>query len=199
MPRMIFLAACLVLGQAFFGFADGPVGKPEIRPFTPIPAHDFDGADGWLNSKPLSIRDLRGRVAVIHFWSFNGGNCIPNLPHYNQWQKDFAEEPFTIVGIHSPQTEEESFVENLRRSIELRGISYPVVVDHSGELFKRWRVSMWPTCGIVDKQGMLRYYWEGELNWKEQKGEAYMREKIKELLAEKTERNTKPAVRARSQ
>jgi hypothetical protein len=64
-------------------------------------------------------------------------------------------------------------------------MKYPVVVDNAGKNWAAWDNRFWPCAYLIDKKGNVRYRWDGELNWKESKGEAIMRKKIEELLAEK--------------
>lgn len=195
MKGRFILAILLVLALVHPGLAqDETTKKPDIKAFKPVPAHDFDGADGWLNTQRISIKDLRGRVVVIHFFTYGCINCVHNLPHYKKWQKEFAKEKFTIVGIHTPETEDEHKLDNVVRELKIKDITYPVIVDTSKTQWKKWNTRLWPTCAIIDKNGMLRYFWEGELNWKDQKGEEYMRGKIVELLAEK-EKSTESDVK----
>jgi predicted transcriptional regulator len=64
-------------------------------------------------------------------------------------------------------------------------MEYPIVVDNAGKNWAAWDNRFWPCIYLIDKKGNVRYRWDGELNWNEVKGEAIMRKKIEELLAEK--------------
>jgi hypothetical protein len=64
-------------------------------------------------------------------------------------------------------------------------MKYPVAVDGSTKTWQAWGNQWWPSVYLIDKKGDVRYRWDGELNWKETKGEKVMRERIEELLAEK--------------
>src|SRR6266436_2491390 len=61
----------------------------------------------WINSKPPALKDLRGKVVVLHFWTFGCINCQHNLPYYNGWRHDFSEKEVQIIGIHTPETTDE--------------------------------------------------------------------------------------------
>jgi thiol-disulfide isomerase/thioredoxin len=139
----------------------------------------------WINSPPLKLDGLRGKVVVVHFWTFGCINCIHNLPHYQGWYQKFPKSQLEIVGIHTPETQHERSVDNLRDSVAERAIEYLVAVDLDAENWKAWGNSVWPSVYLVDKKGRVRYWWYGELNWKEARGEEFMRKKIEELLAEK--------------
>ena len=63
-------------------------------------------------------------------------------------------------------------------------LTFPVAIDNDGKTWKARDNNYWPSVYLIDKKGNVRYRWDGELNWKETKGEAIMRKKIEELLAE---------------
>ena len=148
-------------------------------------APELRSVDQWINGESLSLKSRRGNVIAVHFWAFGCINCQRNLPHYQAWYEKFPKTGFTIIGIHTPETERERSVDNLRASIEERAIHYPVAVDAAAENWKAWGNNMWPSVYLIDKQGRVRYWWYGELNWQNAKGEQFMRGKIEELLAEK--------------
>lgn len=138
----------------------------------------------WINAeKPVAFE--KGRVYVVHFWTFGCVNCVRNLPHYDAWVKRFAGRDVTFVGVHTPETESEKEIENVRAAVKKRGITYPVLFDPKNENWNRWQQQWWPTVYLIDKQGRVRYYWMGELEWKGSAGgEAKMRGFIEKLLAE---------------
>ncbi|MBX9789204.1 MAG: redoxin domain-containing protein [Pirellulales bacterium] len=147
-------------------------------------APEFAGVASWVNSPPLSLAELRGRVVVVHFWAFGCINCVRNLPHYQSWFESFPSSQVTIVGIHTPETERERSLDNLRASVAERQIKYPVAFDLELANWKNWGNNVWPSVYLIDKQGRVRAWWYGELNWQEARGEESMRKKIQELLAE---------------
>lgn len=142
----------------------------------------------WINSEPLKLEELKGRVVVLHFWAFGCINCIRNLPHYQKWSEDFRSDQVTVLGIHTPETRQERSIENLRQNMKERGIEYPVLFDAKSEVWSTWGNHMWPSVYLIDKQGRVRYWWYGELNWNGARGEELFRSRIKELLAEKETR-----------
>lgn len=148
-------------------------------------APEVRGVDTWINSKPLTFQDLRGKVVVVHFWAFGCINCIRNLPHYQSWYDKFNERDVVILGLQTPETEAERSADNLRMNVTQRGIRYPVAFDAASENWKAWGNQVWPAVYLVDKRGQVRGWWYGELNWEGAGGEEYMRKKIVELLAEK--------------
>lgn len=89
-----------------------------------------------------------------------------------------------IIGVHTPETEGEKVLENVQRKTKELGITYPVVIDTDGKNWRRWKQYWWPTVYLIDKRGIVRYKWEGELDWQKAGGEAKMRTRILELLRE---------------
>jgi peroxiredoxin len=138
----------------------------------------------WINSKPLKLSELRGQVVVLHFWTFGCINCRHNYPSLKTWQEKFSKKGVTIIGVHTPETTRESEIENVRASAEENGLKYPIVFDKDASTWKTWNNRYWPSTYLIDKTGFVRYRWDGEFNWKNSMGEAIMRKKIEQLLAE---------------
>ena len=147
---------------------------PELKPL-----------DTWLNSEPLELKQLRGKVVVLHFWAFGCSNCIHNLPHYRQWYETFPADKMTMIGLQTPETEVERSADNLRQKVEEFGIRYPVALDAAGDNWRAWANNLWPSVYLIDKQGNVRSWWYGELNWQGSRGEEIMRGRIEALIAEK--------------
>jgi thiol-disulfide isomerase/thioredoxin len=148
-------------------------------------APEIRDVESWLNTEPLTLKELRGKVVVVHFWAFGCINCVRNLPHYQAWHEKFPPKELTIIGIQTPETESERSIDNLRRKVDEYRIAYPVAFDAASENWKAWANNMWPSVYLIDKQGHVRNWWYGELNWQGARGEEFLRNKIEELLAEK--------------
>lgn len=89
-----------------------------------------------------------------------------------------------IIGIHTPETRTEHDEELVRQKAREAGFKFPVLIDQDKGNWNAWGNSMWPTVYLIDKEGYVRYWWRGELNWKELEGEKRMRERIEALLEE---------------
>jgi len=149
------------------------------------PAPELRDVTDWVNTQPLKLSDLRGRVVALHFFAFGCSNCVNNQPHYKDWHKRYAGKDVTVLGIHTPETARERDVENLRADAKTRGLEYPIAVDGKASNWTAWSNHMWPSVYLIDRRGYVRYWWYGELNWQGAEGEAWMRSRIDELLAEK--------------
>jgi len=134
----------------------------------------------WINSEPLKLKDLRGHVVLIEFWTFGCYNCRNTLPSIKEWNHRYREKGLTIIGVHSPEFDEEKNVENLRRQVSSLGITYPVVTDNDYKTWNAYKVEAWPTIFLLDKRGRIRWMHVGEGAYDETE------RLIQQLLAEKT-------------
>ena len=133
----------------------------------------------WINSEPLKLNELRGRVVLIEFWTFGCINCRNTLPFVKSWADRYREKGLTVIGVHSPEFDEERNVEHLRREVTSLGIRYPVVTDNDYQTWSAYHVEAWPTTFLLDKQGRIRWMHVGEGDY--DKAERL----IQKLLAEK--------------
>jgi len=136
-------------------------------------------AGDWINSEPLKLKDLRGHVVLIEFWTFGCINCRNTLPFVKSWHDRYREKGLSVIGVHSPEFDEERDVENLRRQVVSLGIRYPVVSDNDNQTWNAYKVEAWPTIFLLDKQGRIRWMRVGEGNYDEAE------RLIQKLLAEK--------------
>jgi len=88
--------------------------------------------------------------------------------------------------VHTPETNGEQKLDSVRQKVKAHEIPYPVAVDNAGKTWQAWDNHFWPSVYLIDKQGFVRYRWDGELNWNGIPGEKQMRSRIEKLLAEKT-------------
>ena len=148
-------------------------------------APELRGVNTWINSDAVTLGSMRGKVVIVHFYTFGCINCIRNLPHYVAWQEHFASQPVRIVGIHRPETKGERLVEAVQKKAAETGLTHPIAIDNDSQNWDAWANRVWPSVYLVDKQGFVRYWWYGELNWQGIEGERWMRAKIEGLLREK--------------
>ena len=119
-------------------------------------------AGTWINSEPMTLKSMRGRVVLVEFWTFGCYNCRNTLPSVKEWDARYREKGLTIVGIHSPEFDDEKKLENLRREVASLGIHYPVVTDNDYATWRAYGVEAWPTIFVLDKSGRIRWTHVGE-------------------------------------
>ena len=138
----------------------------------------------WINGEPLTLQSLRGRVLVVHFFAADCINCIRNMPHYRRWDELFPNSDVLLIGIHTPETARERNIEHVRSKVREYRLESLVAVDNQGRNWDAWTNRIWPAVYLVDKQGNVRFWWYGELEWQGAGGEKWMRDRIEMLLAE---------------
>jgi thiol-disulfide isomerase/thioredoxin len=177
--RIILIAGLAVL------VAWAPAGAEPAAEDRPVAAPEFPRGTSWVQGKPQTMASLRGKVVIVHFWTFGCENCMNNYPAYKAWQQKYAGKDVVIIGIHTPETAFESHFIRVRDNARKNGLKFAIVLDNKKILWKAWNNRYWPTVYLIDKKGLIRSRWEGELDSEKTKGEPLMREKIDELLAEK--------------
>src|SRR5258708_7125321 len=156
-----------------------------LKPGETAPAPELKGVTEWINSDPLTMAKLRGKVVLVHFWTNGCYNCVNNYPHYKAWQERYAGKDVVIVGIHTPETSGEREIERIKAQASKHGLKFSIAVDNDAANWKAWNNRYWPTVYVVDKRGRVRYGWEGELNYQCAKGEETVRKLVDKLLLER--------------
>jgi thiol-disulfide isomerase/thioredoxin len=132
----------------------------------------------WINSDPLTLLQLRGHVVLVEFWTFGCDNCRNTLPAVKEWDAMYRERGLTIIGVHTPETDSEYNLDNVRREVPALEIKYAIVTDNDYKMWKAYGVEAWPTIFVLDKQGRIRWLHVGEGRYEETENV------IKTLLAE---------------
>jgi len=127
-------------------------------------APDFIGGGPWLNTggQALSLTALRGKVVVVEMWTAGCYNCRNVIPSLKTWDDKYRSQGLLIVGVHSPEFENERSAQYVRMAVAKLGIRYPVVMDNDFRIWKAYRNVYWPTLYLVDKMGLIRYTRVGE-------------------------------------
>ena len=116
----------------------------------------------WLNSPPLTFRQLRGRAVLVDFWDYTCVNCIRTLPYVQAWHERYHDKGLTVIGVHTPEFTFAQYESNVERGIREFGLTYPIVIDSNREIWKAFANRYWPTKYLLDKDGYLRYGHFGE-------------------------------------
>src|SRR3954452_14911255 len=125
-------------------------------------APDFAGVTQWLNSKPLSIASLRGKVVLVDFWTYTCINCLRTLPYVTAWDRRYRDQGLIVVGVHTPEFGFEKDTANVRDAIARNHIRYPVAQDNDYGTWDAWGNQFWPAKYLVDATGQVRYTHFGE-------------------------------------
>jgi thiol-disulfide isomerase/thioredoxin len=122
----------------------------------------FDGNAGWLNGPPLTLQDLRGKVVLVDFWDYTCVNCLRTLPYLRAWNERYRGDGLVIIGVHTPEFEFAGQEQNVRDAVKRLGIEWPVVLDDSYAIWKRYNNDGWPKEYLFDQQGQLADVQAGE-------------------------------------
>ena len=145
-------------GQALAAVGKTPKGSlPDYGVAPPLHA---DGA--WINTKPLTLAQLRGKVVLVDFWTYSCINCLRTLPHLKAWYAAYHDKGLVIVGVHTPEFAFEHVTSNVQAAVKRLGITYPVLQDNDYRTWDNYANQYWPAEFLIDKQGHVRHTHFGE-------------------------------------
>ncbi|MBX4902115.1 cytochrome c biogenesis protein DipZ [Rhizobium bangladeshense] len=141
--------------------------KRPFRSDLPIEGYapSFDGAVDWLNSKPLTSEQLRGKVVLVDFWTYSCINCIRTIPYVRAWAEKYADQGLVVIGVHAPEFAFEKKIDNVKKAVGDFQIRYPVAIDNDYKIWRAFENSYWPAAYLIDANGQIRYHHFGEGNY----------------------------------
>jgi cytochrome c biogenesis protein CcdA/thiol-disulfide isomerase/thioredoxin len=139
-------------------------------PSSPILQHcgqapAFTGISQWLNTpgdKPLTLAGLKGKVVLVDIWTYSCINCQRSLPHVEAWNKAYAADGLTIVGVHTPEFAFEHVVSNVSQATQQLGVTYPIAIDNNYGTWDAYQNQYWPAEYLIDATGQVRHVDFGE-------------------------------------
>ncbi len=132
----------------------------------------------WLNSQPLKLENLRGKVVMVEFWTFGCWNCRNIEPYVKEWHEKYAKQGLVVIAVHSPEFKYEYDVGKVKDYIQEHGIPYAVPIDNEFRNWRQYHNRYWPTLYLIDKRGTIQYTRIGEGGYEETE------QTIQRLLAE---------------
>ena len=172
------------------GQQSAPTAEPTAAPAMLMPcdgsrggsvgdcAPEFAGTQEWINSEPLSMEGLLGKVVLIDFWTYTCVNCIRTLPFLQEWHERYADDGLVIVGVHTPEFEFEKVYDNVVQATIDEGVAWPVVQDNDFTVWRSYSNRYWPAKYLIDRNGEIQYRHFGEGKYAETE------EWIRQLLEE---------------
>ncbi len=170
-------AVAVVLWSAFAG-RDAALAQKPPSIVGKSPLGGLSGATGWINSKPLTAKQLKGKVVLVDFWTYSCINCLRALPYVRAWAEKYKDSGLVVIGVHTPEFGFEKESPNVQKAIDKFGITYPVALDSKQEIWDAFHNQFWPAHYFIDTNGKVRFEHFGEGNYDE--SERW----IQELLAE---------------
>lgn len=172
----IILLFCVVIAFGFSG--DELIGTK---------APDWNN-DRWINSPPLSISQLRGKVILLRFFMESScPMCRGSAPYLNELYSNYKDKDLVVIGMYTPKpSPSPTDTAVVARYAKDYGFEFPVAVDDDWATLKKFWLDRVPDADftsvsfLIDKQGIVRYIHPGGLYSKEDAG--VMKRKIEELL-----------------
>lgn len=142
-------------------------------------APEFTGITGYINTNStIKLADLKGKVVLVHFWTYPCINCIHTIPHLNEWYQKYSNKGLVIVGVQTPEFSDEKNIDNVKAAVNNFQIKYPVILDNNYATWNAYGNNYWPRDYLVDNEGYIRYSHIGEGDY------AQTEQMIQLLLAE---------------
>ncbi len=126
------------------------------------PAPELTGISDWINSDPLTLKSLRGKVVLVHFWTFGCINCVHVQPYVKAWYDRYADAGLVVLAVHTPELSYERDVANVRDAVAREDVRYPVPIDPGFATWKAYGNRYWPAFYFVDREGRIRHVAAGE-------------------------------------
>jgi cytochrome c biogenesis protein CcdA/thiol-disulfide isomerase/thioredoxin len=137
-------------------------GGSKLPDYGAAPAIHADGA--WINSPPLTLQQLRGKVMLVDFWTYSCINCLRTLPHLKAWYAAYHKQGLDIIGVHTPEFAFEHVTSNVQAAVKRLGVTWPVVQDNKYKTWDNYSNQYWPAEYLIDRSGRIRHtnFGEGE-------------------------------------
>lgn len=125
-------------------------------------APEWVGIVNWINSPPLSLMQLKGKVVLVDFWTYSCINCLRTLPYIEKWYADYKDKGLEIIGVHTPEFEFEKDPKNVADAAARLGVLYPIAQDNDYKTWQAYDNHYWPAHYLIDQEGNLRMVHFGE-------------------------------------
>jgi peroxiredoxin len=119
-------------------------------------APELKDGETWINTKPLKLEELRGKVVLISFWAYDCPFCAETLPHQKALFEKYQKDGLVIVGVHTPRIDYEKDIAKVREAVTKKEIKFPVVVDNKYQIWSDYLCNTWPSHFVVDQEGVIQ-------------------------------------------
>jgi DNA-binding beta-propeller fold protein YncE len=168
LPRLLLaggavaLVAFLVLLRASEPARLAEQGRSALPKQRSRKAPELEGGVAWLNTAgPIRLKDLKGKIVLLDFWTLCCINCIHVLPDLAKLEKKYPNE-LVVIGIHTAKFDNEKTTASIRKAVLRYEISHPVVNDAEQKIWRAFGAQGWPTLCLIDPEGNIVYADSGE-------------------------------------
>ncbi len=120
------------------------------------------GAVEWLNSPPLSMEALKGKVVLVDFWTYSCINCLRAIPYVRAWAEKYKDQGLVVIGVHAPEFAFEKNIDNVKKAAADLKLSYPIAIDNDYAIWRAFNNEYWPADYFIDGKGEIRHHHFGE-------------------------------------
>ena len=119
-------------------------------------APELKEGDAWINSAPLKLEQLRGKVVLIDFWAWDCPFCAEAMPHVKELYDKYGKDGLVVIGVHVPRIDYEKDIPKIKEAVAGKGIKYAVVVDNKYQIWSDYLCNTWPSHFVVDQNGVIQ-------------------------------------------
>jgi cytochrome c biogenesis protein CcdA/thiol-disulfide isomerase/thioredoxin len=166
------------ISSKFLPESKNKVDNSQLFNVVPYQAPEFTGINSWINSKPLTQKELKGKVVLVDFWTYSCINCIRNNPYIEKWYETYKDSGFVVVGVHAPEFAFEKVKANVEKGVKDQHLTYPVAMDNDFDTWNAYDNRSWPAGYLINAQGQVVRIHEGEGEYAEEE------QAIRQLLME---------------
>lgn len=148
----LILPLVLAAGSAM---ATAPTAPPEFT---------HSAAEDWINSAPLTLASLKGKVVVVEFWAFECDNCLKSRPWVEALESSEGKNGLVVVGVHTPELPVEKSAEGVRKAVARLGMHNPVMLDQDSSYWNALHIQYWPTFCLIGRDGLNYACVPGEMD-----------------------------------
>ena len=160
--RTPYLISLIAVATIFFWNTSGYGKKSPSETSSLAPEFTQTDPGDWLNTAPLTLESLRGKVVLIDFWTFGCWNCYRSFPWLNDMEKRLVDKGLVVVGIHTPEFIHEKNRNTVRSKIKEFKLQHAVMIDNDMTYWRAMNNRYWPAFYLLDKQGRIRGTFVGE-------------------------------------
>lgn len=176
--------------------SENTIGQTEkFNVAEPYQAPELRNIQSWINSNPLTLQSLKGKVVLVDFWTYSCINCKRTQPYLNAWHDKYNTDGFVIIGVHAPEFAFEKVNKNVQEAVQDAKIKYPVALDNDFATWQAYENKYWPAKYLIDKNGLVRYthFGEGEYEETESVIQSLLKETGTRITQKLTEESKAPS------
>lgn len=178
----VLLTVAILSAASLLHYSQAAKAKTYAQP-EPAPQFTQSHPGDWINSSPLKIADLKGKVVLLNIWTYACWNCYRSFPWLNNLEDQYQSKGLEVIGIHTPEFEHERSYDNVVAKVQEFQLRHPVMLDNDFAYWKALNNQYWPAYYLIDKKGQIRHLFIGETHRGDSKAKK-IEQAITALLAE---------------